>query len=123
MPVKNRFAELLPEITAWRHDLHEHPEILFETHRTSAFVADKLREFGCDEVVTGIGRTGVVGVIKQIRHIGAGHWPACRYGRAADIGSNRAGIRVQNTGRDACLRPRWAYRDVVRGGEILVGNP
>ena len=64
MPVKNRFAELLPEITAWRRDLHEHPEILFETHRTSAVVAEKLQAFGCDEVVTGIGRTGVVGVIK-----------------------------------------------------------
>ncbi len=64
MPVKNRFAELLPEITAWRRDLHEHPEILFETHRTSAVVADKLKAFGCDEIVTGIGRTGVVGVIK-----------------------------------------------------------
>jgi hippurate hydrolase len=64
MPVKNRFAELLPEITAWRRDLHEHPEILFETHRTSATVAEKLQAFGCDEVVTGIGRTGVVGVIK-----------------------------------------------------------
>ena len=64
MPVKNRFAELLPEITAWRHDLHENPEILFETHRTSAVVEEKLKEFGCDEVVTGIGRTGVVGVIR-----------------------------------------------------------
>ncbi len=64
MPVKNRFAELLPEITAWRHDLHENPEILFETHRTSAIVAEKLEEFGCDEVTTGIGRTGVVAVIK-----------------------------------------------------------
>jgi len=64
MPVKNRFAELLPEITAWRRDLHENPEILFDTHRTAGIVADKLREFGCDEVVTGIGRTGVVGVIK-----------------------------------------------------------
>ncbi len=63
MPGKNRFAELLPEITAWRCDIHAHPEILFETHRTSAMVAEKLREFGCDEVVTGIGRTGVVGVI------------------------------------------------------------
>lgn len=63
MPVKNRFAELLPEITEWRRDLHENPEILFETHRTSAIVAEKLKEFGCDEVVTGIGRTGVVGVI------------------------------------------------------------
>ncbi|MFT5869064.1 MAG: amidohydrolase [Paracoccaceae bacterium] len=64
MPVKNRFAELLPEITEWRRDLHAHPEILFETHRTSALVADKLKEFGCDEIVTGLGRTGVVGIIK-----------------------------------------------------------
>jgi amidohydrolase len=64
MPIKNRFAELLPEITQWRRDLHENPEILFETHRTSALVAEKLRAFGCDEVVTGLGRTGVVGVIR-----------------------------------------------------------
>ena len=64
MPVKNRFAELQAEITAWRRDLHENPEILFETHRTSALVEEKLKEFGCDEVVSGIGRTGVVGVIK-----------------------------------------------------------
>lgn len=64
MPVKNRFAELLPEITEWRRDLHEHPEILFDTHRTSAIVAEKLKAFGCDEVVTGLGRTGVVGIIK-----------------------------------------------------------
>ena len=63
MPVKNRFAELLPEITEWRRDLHENPEILFETHRTSAIVADKLKAFGCDEIVTGIGRTGVVAII------------------------------------------------------------
>ncbi|CTQ31810.1 M20 aminoacylase family protein [Jannaschia rubra] len=64
MPVKNRFAELLPEITEWRRDLHENPEILFDTHRTSKVVADRLRDFGCDEVVEGIGRTGVVGVIR-----------------------------------------------------------
>ncbi len=64
MPVKNRFAELLPDITAWRRDLHEHPEILFETHRTAGIVAEKLEAFGVDEVTTGIGRTGVVGVIK-----------------------------------------------------------
>ncbi len=64
MPVKNRFSEMLPEITAWRRDIHENPEILFETHRTSALVADKLKEFGCDDIATGIGRTGVVGVIK-----------------------------------------------------------
>ncbi|MFT7596299.1 MAG: amidohydrolase [Paracoccaceae bacterium] len=64
MPVKNRFAELQTEITEWRRDIHENPEILFETHRTSALVAEKLQSFGCDEVVTGIGRTGIVAVIK-----------------------------------------------------------
>lgn len=64
MPIKNRFAELHPEITEWRRDLHAHPEVSFDTHRTSALVADKLKAFGCDEVVTGIGRTGVVGVIR-----------------------------------------------------------
>ncbi len=63
MPVKNRFAELQKEIADWRHDIHQHPEILFETHRTSALVKDKLKEFGCDEVIEGIGKTGVVGVI------------------------------------------------------------
>ncbi|MCE8008859.1 M20 aminoacylase family protein [Aestuariivita sp.] len=64
MPVKNRLADLHADITAWRRDIHAHPEILYDTHRTSALVADKLRDFGCDEVVTGIGRTGVVGVIR-----------------------------------------------------------
>ena len=64
MPVKNRFAELLPEITAWRRDFHEHPELMFDVQRTAGKVADLLREFGCDEVVEGIGRTGVVGLIK-----------------------------------------------------------
>ena len=64
MPVKNRFAELLPEITAWRRDFHENPELLYDVHRTAGKVADLLRDFGCDEVTEGIGRTGVVGVIK-----------------------------------------------------------
>jgi amidohydrolase len=64
MPVKNRFAELLPEITAWRRDFHAHPELLFDVARTAGRVAELLREFGVDEVTTGIGRTGVVGVIR-----------------------------------------------------------
>ncbi len=71
MPIKNRFAETHDTITAWRRDIHAHPELMFDTHRTSALVAGKLREFGCDEVVTGIGRTGVVGVIKG-RRTGSG---------------------------------------------------
>src|SRR3954447_24127377 len=64
MPIVNRVADLQPDIQAWRRDIHEHPELLYEVHRTAAFVADRLREFGCDEVITGLGRTGVVGVIK-----------------------------------------------------------
>ncbi|WP_375571727.1 M20 aminoacylase family protein [Seohaeicola saemankumensis] len=67
MPIKNRIAGMQDDITAWRRNLHAHPEILYETHRTSAFVAEMLRDFGCDEVVTGIGRTGVVGVIRGTR--------------------------------------------------------
>lgn len=63
MPIVNRFADLLPEITEWRRDLHEHPELLFDVHRTAGLVAEKLHQFGCDEVVEGIGRTGVVGII------------------------------------------------------------
>src|SRR6202049_5412813 len=63
MPIVNRIADLHGDITAWRRDIHAHPEILYDVHRTAATVADKLKSFGCDEVVTGIGRTGVVGVI------------------------------------------------------------
>ena len=64
MPIVNRIADLHGEITAWRHDIHAHPELLYDVHRTAASVAEKLKSFGCDEVVTGIGRTGVVGVIR-----------------------------------------------------------
>ncbi len=63
MPIVNRVADLASEIAEWRRDLHAHPELLFDVNRTAGVVAEKLREFGCDEVVTGIGRTGVVGVI------------------------------------------------------------
>ena len=64
MPIVNRVAELADEVAVWRQDLHQNPELMFEVHRTAGVVADKLRAFGCDEVVTGIGRTGVVGIIK-----------------------------------------------------------
>jgi amidohydrolase len=63
MPIVNRIADLHGEITAWRHDLHAHPELLYDVQRTAASVAEKLKAFGCDEVVPGLGRTGVVGVI------------------------------------------------------------
>ncbi|WP_246191311.1 M20 aminoacylase family protein [Aureimonas leprariae] len=55
------------EVAAWRHHLHERPELLYETHETAAFVAEKLREFGCERVETGLGRTGVVGLVRGTR--------------------------------------------------------
>ncbi len=54
---------MTPDAVAWRRDLHAHPELLYDVHRTAGFVAEKLRAFGCDEVVTGLGRTGVVAVV------------------------------------------------------------
>jgi hippurate hydrolase len=64
MPIINRFADLHDEIAHWRRDYHRHPELLYDVNRTAADVAAKLRAFGCDEVVEGIGKTGVVGVLK-----------------------------------------------------------
>ncbi len=71
MPIINRIGDMQPEIAAWRQDIHAHPELQFDVHRTAGVVADKLRAFGCDEVVTGIGRTGVVGVIRGKKGEGA----------------------------------------------------
>ncbi|MBN9674003.1 M20 aminoacylase family protein [Roseibium aggregatum] len=71
MPIVNRLAEMTDEITAWRRDIHENPEILYETVRTAGKVAELLQSFGVDEIATGIGKTGVVGVIKG-RHGGRG---------------------------------------------------
>ena len=72
MPIVNRVADLHPDIQAWRRNIHENPELLYDVHRTASFVADRLREFGCDEVATGLGRTGVVGVIKGKKPAGKG---------------------------------------------------
>ena len=64
MPVKNRIADLQPQIAEWRRDFHAHPELRFDLPRTAGRVAALLREFGCDEVVEGVGQAGVVGVIR-----------------------------------------------------------
>lgn len=80
MPIINRAAEMQPEIAEWRRHLHRNPELLFDVHETAAFVAGKLHEFGCDEVVTGIGRTGVVGIIK-----GSGEANGSTIGLRADM--------------------------------------
>lgn len=64
MPLLDRAVALQQEVSLWRRYLHSKPELLYDVHETAAFVEQKLREFGCDQVVTGIGRTGLVGVIK-----------------------------------------------------------
>ena len=77
MPKAELIAALHPEITAIRRDLHRHPELMYDVQRTAGIVAQKLTEWGVDEVVAGIGRTGVVGVIKG-RNQGSGKVVAMR---------------------------------------------
>ncbi|WP_269931226.1 M20 aminoacylase family protein [Aminobacter sp. HY435] len=64
MPILNRAAEMQEEIAGWRRHLHQKPELNFDVFETADFVTGKLKEFGCDEIVTGLGKTGVVGIIK-----------------------------------------------------------
>ncbi len=64
MPVHNRIAEFHPDMTAWRRDFHANPELAFKETRTARVVAEKLKEFGVDEIHTGLATTGVVGVIR-----------------------------------------------------------
>jgi len=59
----HRVAAMQDEVTAWRRELHQNPEILYALDRTAGVVVEKLKAFGCDEVVPGIGKTGVVGVV------------------------------------------------------------
>jgi hippurate hydrolase len=67
MPIINRVAAMCEDVAAWRRDFHAHPEIGFAVERTAGIVADKLKAFGCDAVVPGVGKTGVVGLIKGRR--------------------------------------------------------
>ena len=92
LPEIDAFAD---EMAAWRHDLHAHPELLYDVTRTAAFVAGKLEAFGCDEVVTGIGRTGVVGVVR---------------GRGTGNGANR--IRTLGLRADMDALPIQEVRDL-----------
>lgn len=64
MPIRNRLAETHADIIGWRRHLHAHPELGFEVHETAAFVAARLQDMGVDKITTGIGKTGVVAVIK-----------------------------------------------------------
>lgn len=88
---------LMPGLVNWRHRLHANPEIAFQEHQTAQFVVEQLSQFGLDEVVSGFGRTGVVGVLRN----GAG--PAI--GLRADMDAlpiqeeNEFAHRSQNPGR------------------------
>lgn len=64
MPVENWTSNQLDDLVAFRRDLHKNPELLYDVERTAEKVAEALRAAGLDEVVTGIGRTGVVGIIR-----------------------------------------------------------
>ena len=64
MPVINRIASFHKDMTAWRHDIHSHPETAFEEVRTADIVAEKLKSFGI-EVHRGLAKTGVVGVLRS----------------------------------------------------------
>lgn len=71
MPILNRAAEMQDEVAGWRRHLHQTPELNFDVFKTAAFVTEKLKEFGCDDVVTGLGKTGVVGIIHGRKGEGA----------------------------------------------------
>ncbi|EFH12692.1 M20 aminoacylase family protein [Pseudoroseomonas cervicalis] len=94
MPVLNRIAAFQDDMIAWRRDFHRHPELAFEEVRTSGIVAEKLREFGVDEVVTGIAGTGVVGVIR-------GNAPGKAIGLRADMDAlpilEKSGVEYAST--------------------------
>jgi len=77
VPVINRIAEFADDIIAYRRDFHEHPELGMEEVRTSGIVADLLNQWGI-EVHSGIGKTGVVGVLE-------GHAPGRTIGLRADM--------------------------------------
>lgn len=104
MPVENWTSNQIEELVAFRRDLHQNPELLYDVSRTAEKVAEALRAAGVDEVVTGIGRTGVVGVIRGQSNRSPGHRPARRYGRPADPRGNRRGMVIESAGQDACLR-------------------
>jgi len=112
MPIVNRLADLSDEITAWRRDFHENPEILYDTVRTGHKVAELLKDFGVDEVATGLGKTGVVGVI---------HGRTNTSGKCIGLRADMDALPINEAtgkpyaskipGQDACVRSRRAYGD------------
>ncbi|OKO91978.1 amidohydrolase [Bradyrhizobium sp. NAS80.1] len=88
MPVDNWVSGCLDELVTFRRDLHSNPELLYDLPRTSAQVASALRKAGCDEVVEGIGKTGVVAVIRGKSNIS---------GRAIGLRSDMDALPIHET--------------------------
>jgi hippurate hydrolase len=65
--LNNSIAAMLRELTEWRRNFHRHPELTYDLPRTAGLVADRLRAFGFDEVIEGVGKTGVLGVLHGAR--------------------------------------------------------
>ncbi len=99
----DRIRPLQADLAAIRQDIHAHPEIGMDEHRTAALVAAKLREWGL-EVTEGVGRFGVVGTLNGRPAGAARHRPARRHGRAVHRGTDRQALRLGEQGADACLR-------------------
>jgi metal-dependent amidase/aminoacylase/carboxypeptidase family protein len=103
MPVLNRIADYAEEMTAWRRHLHQHPELAFDCHNTAAFIVERLREIGVDEIHEGIATTGIVALIN-----GQGDGPTI--GLRADMDAlpideaTGADHASAGAGQDACLR-------------------
>ncbi len=96
MPIINRIAEFHREMTEWRRDIHANPELALHEVRTSGVVQAKLKEFGVDDIITGMARTGVVQVIR-----GNGSF------LPAPSGCARIWMRCRSWNRPACpTRPR-----------------
>ena len=117
MPIRSAINDLVPDVRAWRREIHQNPELMYDVEATAQFVADRLRAFGCDEVKTAIGRTGVVGVIR-----GAKGSSSRAIGLRADMDAlpieeeTNLPYRSKISGQDARLRPRRAYRHAARRG-------
>ena len=121
MPIINSIAALHPAMTAWRRDLHAHPELSMREARTSGLVRAKLEEFGVDEIITGMATHGVVGVIR-----------AGSSERAIGLRADMDALPIhEETGlahasrkpwRDACLRTRWPYNHAAWGGKVPLGD-
>ena len=123
MPIPSAVQDLVQDAQSWRRDIHQDPELLYDVERTARYVADRLTAFGCDEVKTSIGRTGVVGVIRGAK----GSSPRS-IGLRADMDAlpieeaTNLSYRSKNPGQNARLRPRRAYGDAARRGAAPGSN-